>query len=857
MTALLNRQLNGRPYLLNTTAVVTPPAPSGPMSQAFTLTNWGSASSLGVHKRGVWFKKGDVPTGSIPALSSGTMQLYGIGRWSDGSLKRARLMLRDAGLIAGASRSYTMTAVVGALSGSVAATGNAGLVSALSGHDFKVTFSNVKDSTGATYGGGTLTASLATHATISTRWTLLTTGAVADVWQGWGVAGSDAHLKVNWYLTRWKNADGSTLAWQIGAAPALDWWSAAGKSDLTYDAALTDGSTPIVSFVGVQHYYHSHWLMCINDGGLNAGAAPWAGAARPTLHCTFDKPYAVSTNLIPPYRTDKTPAPAPQFAYVPCNVVAENTSDHNNSHRTIIDAVGLYQGRGAITRFDADHFMAQTPSAFAVMLTNALTGLSVPFHHKSSRNRARPGESADVANTNIVLLMHPKADSTSDFTAQGLPVAVDAYRNGPSPTDNWLAPATLSSNPWASGTDSSHAVTYSYYAGLITGEEWFVDAQLDLALYLAHQNIFTYHQNVKPFADTYGIATPSATWTGLLGQWQQQNMRYVGWSQLVAGHAFGGLPDDHPYKPAATALMSHQGDYIAATLDLLTADFAAAGVYFPADGNYGLYSPWMAAFGAIGAYCHYLCNEDARWKRLGDHIGHWAIDQATAGRFYMWDAYRTTTRRKFASYDPSTNPLIPVAQQPYLELSPTLGSDGFFTQSAGNQWQVNGCYPPPLRNGDPMTFTVLTDGGSGNAAAVPGVAEGTLAYVVNLVPGSGLTGRNSPTTPPRWQLSLTLGGTPMTFGGATVSGVGLVVCPQSVADPAYAVQGGSGDYLIFPYYGDWTNYMPPNNSVVQLARQAGNSTVTASLRDKAVAFMAPMDTGPYAYYSAFDMASAA
>ena len=214
-------------------------------------------------------------------------------------------------------------------------------------------------------------------------------------------------------------------------------------------------------------------------------------------------------------------------------------------------------------------------------------------------------------------------------------------------------------------------------------------------------------------------------------------------------------------------------------------------------------------------------------------------------------------RHAVTAWDATANPVIPVTQQPYLELIPSLDAGGVFTQSAGNQWQVNGACPPPVRNGDAQTLTAMDDGANITSHTIPGVAEGTVGYVVNLVPGSQLSGRNAPATPPKWQLSATPGGAPMTFGGAVVAAVNIAECPQSVADPGNAVQTQPTDYLGWPYIGDWGNYIPISNSVLMLARQAGNPLVTADLRDRAIAFMAPMETGPYPYYSAFDMVATA
>ena len=106
MTILTKRLLNGKPVLLNLSASDGTTQPSA--VQSFSLTNQGASSSLGLFKRGVWFKKGEIPAGSIPTLSGGTGQLFATRAWNDGSLKTARLLLRDTTFAVGASRTYTI-----------------------------------------------------------------------------------------------------------------------------------------------------------------------------------------------------------------------------------------------------------------------------------------------------------------------------------------------------------------------------------------------------------------------------------------------------------------------------------------------------------------------------------------------------------------------------------------------------------------------------------------------------------------------------------------------------------------------------------------------------------------------------
>ena len=908
MTILINRRLNGRPYLLTLPSASSSTDDTGvatgtlgmtgggasnggkaPMSQTFSLSNWADSPSLGNYKRGVWFKRGDVPANYAPVISAGVAQFYAPIYWKDGSLKTARLLLRDASLASSTSRNYTVTAAGGPLpSGSKAMVGNIGLINALTGHDFKVSFSSVQtwdcsSTTGNfTYlGSGAFTASLATHAATSTRWTLLTTGPVADVWQGWGMATdntsgvADAHLKVNWYITRWKNADATTLSFQIGAVVALDWWSVAKKFFLQYSTLLKDGNTVVLSYPGVKHQYQSQWLLCVNDGSSNAGTAPWVGAMQPTLSCSFDRDYVVSTGLVPPLDTSKRPTPSTQYAYIPCGVVADPDSDHPNSHRAAIDATGGYNGRGVITRFDSDAFMAGTPQAYAVARLNALSGLGVPYHYRSNRTRTRPGENTqDVANTVIPLIMRPKPVSYSDFTAVGLPVSVDAYTANNTPDAardgfTWqtgfctiagypnyrnFSEATGSSGPWSTSIDASHAVSYCYFMALMSGDEWLLEAQIDLATNLAHQGIYGYHNYAQSFAVTWNSATPTDYWTGLLAQFQADAIRSLGWAQLIQGHAVGLTPPDHSAYSYLQAVTTHNGDYIQTNLDNIPADFALSSFYSPESqlGLNSLYSPWMNAFIPVCAYTHFALNEDARWQRLGNFCATWTLKQAALGRWYSFDVYRTAHRRIRGVWNATTNPEVPVEQQVVLEMIANLdGPSSTFSINQGAFWSSTGVCPPPLSNGDEVLFTSETDGNSNGVIPVGG-SEGQTVYIVNLAPGSQITGRNPPATPPSFRLASTIGGTPLTFN-TTATGVNLGYFPQAASSVQVASAGA--DYLSFPYIPDWGNYVPIHISVIMMARLAGNSAATQAIRDGAVAFRAPMVNSTGGYYSAFDMVS--
>lgn len=806
----------------------TTPTPTGSMSQAFTLTNWGGATTLVNHKGGVWFKKGDVPAGSSPATAGVSAQFYGVTRWKDGSMRSARRLLRDVSLAPAAARSYTTTAVTGPLPvGSTAAIGNSGLVNALSGHDFKAVFSNITDSNNAVYAGGALTASLAAHATVSTRWTVLTTGPVADVWQGWGMAGSDAHLKVNWYVTRWKNADGSTLAFQIGAVVTLDWWSITGKTALTYNAVLMDGATTIVSYTGVQHPYHSQWLMCVNDGTNNVGQAPWIGAPQPTLHCTFDKAYLVSTGLVAPYNLTATPTAKPVPTYVPCESM---------EHRANINGTGDYMGRGIMPDSDADAFMRGDVTAYTRARVNALAGLSVPYHYRSNRQRTRPGEAADTANTSIALIMLPKPASYYDFTASGMPIAVDAYvdSRSPSSAQDGLVYPTGGTGVWTISGDCSHQPSTCFYMGLISGDEWLIEAQIDLAINLAQQQVYGYLNNreliLTGSPQKAAALAPSANtskWTGLCGQYMEDNARALGWAQLILGHAFALIPSDHIVAGYFAALHAHNGDYIDGSLNNMPPDYELAGAYYPENqvNPRGIVAGWQNGIICSCAYANFLITEDARWQRLADHTFNWPGRIVAAGLFYALDTYRSNDRIKSgAAGDWSlTNKMVPAEQQPAAFTTITVDpTSGIFTVSP-IYWNASNGTPPPFTTGDMIVF---------DDTALSGTSLGQVAYIRDLTNPSATSGNVYSTPQPpftTFRLSATPGGAPLTWtsaGAATVSWL-----PQSIANYPVAAN--------YPYLPGWDGYIPIHAACIMLARQAGNPAATAAMRDAMVAFLAP------------------
>ncbi len=857
--------LNGKRRLWVTAPVTANPAPAPAAAQQFSIANWGASLSPGFHQRGVWFVRGAVPAGTMPRVAQAAgAQFLGLRTYNDGSLKLGTLLLRDPAFAGGESRAYTLDAVSGSLpAGARAAVGNAGLTAALAGRDIKVAFAAVHRNDGANsvHGSGAFTASLATHAATATRWTLLGTGPAADVWQGWGMAtdnaggAADAHLKVNWCVIRWKAADSTTAGLQVMAEPALDWWSVDGKYGLSYDAVLLDGSTSIVSYPGVQHIQQSRWVMAVKSGN-NAGQAPWIGAAQPTLHATFDAAYLIATGLISAENLGRVPAAVPIPTYVPCG---------NMEHRAAVDGTGEYIGRGVITQPDADYIMRRDPQAFARALVNAYAGLGVPYHYRSNRTRTRPGETtADIANTVIPLIMAPKPASFYDFTADGLPIAVNAYfdiRSEQTAQDGLIysgnarnsdgrpIPSDGQTGVWQPSGDASHTVSYSYMMGLITGYPWLLEATIDLATNLAHTTIHGFSNNRVMFftgepqqAAATNPSTDTRKYTALFSQYQEDNPRALGWAQLPLGHAVGRIPNDHPAFRYLQAALAHNGDYIEGNLANMPADYAPAGAYYPESGlgNQGIVSPWMTAIQSMCANSCFLLTEDVRWQKLARHTFTWTARVAAAGRWAMFDAYRTMDRLVQGSWSTS-NRLLPAEQQPFVMITPTLtASTGLFRNNPVYYNAVNSP-PPAASDGDRVVFTRLTQGGS--SGAIPaGATEGQVAYmrdVTNPRATSGNVYAAQPDPATTFRLAATPGGPALTWS-MNLAYANMAWLPQSPSTYALATDAT----YVPPNDND---YVPLHMAAIACARQAADPAATQAMRDGAQRFrnsMAPSNYSP-------------
>jgi hypothetical protein len=417
----------------------------GTLSTTFQIVNTETASSLGFKQVGLPIKSGEMPDGNRPVItrSGGTpaAQFDNFSSWWDNTGKKyCTAWIRDTDFTSSESRTYTLSSEAGAPDNSSSLT----LAAALSGTDFKVEFTNVENCVD-TVSPGDHVASLNTFATVLTRVTKYESGPVADSWEIWGRAiktvGSaiHPHLKVRFYLTVLKNANGSINHRRIAAEVSMNEWAVADKRKLLYVATLKNGATTIETYTGaigktkVEHNYMTSWMTVRLNDDVRHGERHCIGASIPTLHYLWNREYIISTGLIPPYDITKSFVMPTNYKTATNN---NNVSPYyyqpgtSGAHRAHADAVGAYMGRGLLPNIDAITFVTRLADDFRASRIAAYAGLHIPFQSYSNKTRTRPGDAGpDEANTIMPLILQDDTGTmTNDWTAYGMPVSSHAYK---------------------------------------------------------------------------------------------------------------------------------------------------------------------------------------------------------------------------------------------------------------------------------------------------------------------------------------------------------------------------------------------------------------------------------------------
>ena len=739
-------------------ALQTPPSgivmavSTATLIQSFVLENYAAVASPGFAQRGLPFVQGDVPAGSSVWIRRGESAVPanfgGRTTWSDGSLKFCVFYMRDTNFASGESRTYDVMTLPGTAFND---TGTKTLADITGVTNLRMEYTNVTE-TGDTgpatvVGSGFLTAAFNTHAAVATRVEKHTSGVVCEAWHVWGMAGADPHLKVNWYVNLWKNADGSTYAVDVGAVSAQDWWSIAGKKRRDYNAALMNGATTIVSYTAVAHPYTTLWIACEKGTSNNRrGLAPWVLGAPPTLNYKPDASgYWVRTKLIPPYDFRRLPD---------SNTLTGSILDYipgaASYHRANMPGTGGYMGRGIYPNSDVVALFLQTAPDWAIARTGSLDGLHAGgFSRRSNNLRTKPGDvAADTANTVISVEMSIDGRTVApyDFTAQGMPAPVQAFTVG-----NTLDGYTVheGGNGVWSPDNSAHLPNFCTLMYLVEGTRWHMEQLQTFAsstIVNQRDNIYEGNPELLSYNQAGIRATMSVPATTYRCMAQVNGERGMGFVVNVLGCAAALTPDNHPASAFWKRYILHLGVYMADNLTYLPDDMKAAGRWIDYwgdnspgdDATYGgnSSSPWMLGMSSQCMSHAAAITGNAGIRDYARMLSNNSIAAFIAGS-YLTHSYRTTftTKRqqRSATHLYGTRPFF----LDVLRGSLNAGTDRI-------TWEFL------IFNMAPSAGDILYLG-AGRTAELP---PGTPAYVVN-VTGTGLGSS--------CQVSLTPGGTPVNF----------------------------------------------------------------------------------------------
>lgn len=767
-------------------AVPPEPPPSTDVTTFQLVNNETTVTTLGYKRVGLPFKYNDVPSGSrIKIQRNGidvAAQFDNRASWSNNSLQFCTACLRDTPFAVSESRTYSVVVE----SGAFVNTNALSLSSALSGTDFNVNFTSIIGSTNGSVAN--LTASLNTHAAVSTRVTLYESGPVSKSWMIWGMAGGHAHLKTIWYVTVWVDGSNNIVAREICAVVSQDWWAVAGKEKLTYNATFTNGATTLATFNNVEHVYSMQWATVRMDNDLQHGARHWVGATRPNLLYKPNRTYWIASSLVPPF--DIT-APRTMRAYI--NTYTPGSS---HSHRPDIDSVSAYMGRGWLPNADSLAFCTQTAADARIIRVNNLTGLSIPIHRRTERTRTRTGETADIANTvNPVIIYDERGGGTPSsyytFTSDGLPTPVHAYMDPRTPTINkagWVDPTggtNTGTSFWGKLLDHTHAVPYSYYNYLYEGERYLLEANIDLAMNMVQGQVGGAEGGLSPnlWWEVYtNVALyPGATstqWAGIALRFGY-NERGVAWSALVLGSLIL-VPDNDVHKNFARTIVSTNAKWLNRSTAVIPADVPGSWVM-----GVNFATPWHTVLISSVCYLLYDRTKDINWISTAEFTLKGPLQWVKYGNYVLHsNTYRCFQRPDQAKQSNFTDNYWNAKwYESYLPAS----IDPATNRITESHWT-------PFTTADTLILNTLTE--SGNFGTLPPELQlGKEYYVVN------------PTSNTSFQISASVNGPPITFGaiytnvcfGYRMAGAGMTPVANSIEADSYLAMQRSAVLLAKRY----------------------------------------------------------
>jgi hypothetical protein len=703
---------------------------------------------------------GDVPPGSTLVITNSSNVDVPAGicnrvYYPDGSLKMGHVALRGAvsgngtqDLIAKSrpSSSYDDTDP------------NTNLTTLIATGDWKVEFTSVThtDNSGtATHASGSMLAKLS-DANVSGRVRKLIANPFVERWQLWayvkdgatGTGSADAHLKVYWYVTRWRNSDGSQHSLFITPVMALEEIYVTSKKRLNYTATFKDGSTTLETYTSVQHPYRSTWAAVRKTNDAIHARAKCVSGTDCWLITRPSKTYWQAVEAFFPL--DPTYSPAAQSltsdnsTFSPCS---------SQAHRAAIDGTGGYEGRGLLPQFDARLFMSPTANHARIARVCGHAGLHVPYHY-----RPPYGTNSPATVLPLILDNGSGTGNSHQWNADGLPDAI--YLSIDDRTNSFpytYVPPEGGNGVWTPSGDTSHAVAYSGFQWVYEGEEYFNQANLDLMIATSVNLVGDVYGNHRAlmwsgvgggWSGFSGLGIPTTQWSSLIDFAIQE--RSFAWSMSVLGWAAGFAPAGRIESNFISDFASHQASYLENSLSYAPPTMVSNGAWIIRED--GLGSPWMQSFNSMMAVWLARNLRHQGWINLADMMGNF-----TTG---MWDrpnrtwanAYRCWYAKSPSGYNVSTNPFFAADHNAMLFDCSYDVSTNTFTTTTSDTDTPNG-----IKNGDRAYLMNYNTSGGGTTPPT-GISTGVEYFVVNRAQP------NSTTT--TFQLSLTLGGSAIDITGS-------------------------------------------------------------------------------------------
>jgi hypothetical protein len=222
----------------------------------------------------------------------------------------------------------------------------------------------------------------------------------------------------------------------------------------TYDVSVDNAGSVLFERKAIAQYPYSNWHKEF-----------WTGAERSKVHVAFDPEYLAKTGAIPEYDFSLGVSQKAIADSVSTQAKAKTGPMNSSQITTWMETTGGRTDIGVTTGWAANYLVSQDPDAEAVMLAQADSAGSVPWHLRDG-----------ATNAPVSIDRHPTA------WADGR--AGTAYKSAPA--DQWGSgfdtAQAQTQGGW--GLDTAHEPDLSFIPYLITGDHYYLDELESQAAYL-------------------------------------------------------------------------------------------------------------------------------------------------------------------------------------------------------------------------------------------------------------------------------------------------------------------------------------------------------------------------------------